>query len=75
MMSPLGLRIREAREAKGWTQAELAQKAGIRRATVNRIENQRIYTIDLAVLEKLADALGVDPALLIVRESGKRRAR
>jgi transcriptional regulator with XRE-family HTH domain len=68
-MSPLTLRVRELREALGLTQAELATRAGIRRATVNRIENAHVTAIDLAVLEKLADALRVEPGFLIVRSS------
>ena len=67
-MSPLSLRIRELRTAKGWTQTELARRAKIRRATVNRIENDHIKSIDLEVLEKLARALGCDPGFLIVKK-------
>ncbi len=67
-MTPLSLRIREVRQVKGWTQAELARRAGIRRATVNRIENARVKAIDLEVLEKLAKALGCDPGYLIVKK-------
>jgi transcriptional regulator with XRE-family HTH domain len=72
-MSPVGLRVRELREGRGWTQAELARRAGIRRATVNRIENSRIKSIDLEVLEKLATALEVHPAALIERTEKERR--
>ncbi len=67
-MTPLSLRIREIRQVKGWTQTELARRAGIRRATVNRIENARVKAIDLDVLEKLAKALGCDPGYLIVKK-------
>ena len=67
-MTPLSLRIREIRQVKGWTQTELARRAGIRRATVNRIENARVKAIDLEVLEKLAKALGCDPGYLIVKK-------
>lgn len=69
-MSPLVLRVRELREALGMTQAELAERAGVRRATVNRIENARVTAIDLEVLEKIADALGVEPGFIIVRAPG-----
>ena len=67
-MTPLSLRIKEIRQVKGWTQTELARRAGIRRATVNRIENARVKAIDLEVLEKLAKALDVDPGYLIVKK-------
>ena len=69
-MSPLVLRVRDLREALGLTQAELAERAGVRRATVNRIENAKVTAIDLEVLEKLADALGVEPGFILVRSSG-----
>ena len=69
-MSPLVLRVRELREALGLTQAELAERAGVRRATVNRIENARVTAIDLEVLEKLASALRVEPGFIVVRASG-----
>jgi len=69
-MSPLVLRVRELRKALGLTQAEVAERAGVRRATVNRIENAKVTAIDLYVLEKLADVLGVEPGFIIVRSSG-----
>lgn len=69
-MSPLVLRVRQLREALGLTQAELAERAGVRRATVNRIENARVTAIDLQVLERLADALRVEPGFILVRVPG-----
>lgn len=69
-MSPLVLRVRELRKALGLTQAEVAERAGVRRATVNRIENAKVTAIDFDVLEKLADVLGVEPGFIIVRSSG-----
>ena len=64
-MTPISLRIRERRQAKGWSQAELAQHAGVTQATVSRIEGGKVASLDLEVFEKLADALDVHPALLI----------
>ena len=74
-MSPIRIRLKEVREARGLTQAALADKAGIRRATVNRIENARVTAIDLRVLEKLATALGLNAALLISHEPKPFRSR
>lgn len=64
---PIYLRLRELRRALGLTQSELAARAGVRRATVSRLENARITSIDLTVLEKLADLLGVEPGFLLSR--------
>ena len=66
-MSPVTFRVRQLREAMGITQAELAQRAGVRRATVNRIENGRTASIDLDVIDRLAVALGVEPGFLLMR--------
>ena len=67
-MTPITLRLRELREAKGWSQRDLARRAGVRAATVNSLELRAPQKVDLLVLERLADALGVDAALLFVHE-------
>lgn len=64
---PIYLRLREFRRALGLTQAALATRAGVRRATVSRLENSRVTAVDLVVLEKLADTLGVEPGFLLSR--------
>ena len=73
-VSPLRLRVKELREALGLSQAELAERANVRRATVNRIENAHVTAIDMDVLERLAEALGVEPGFLVVRVAGPRKA-
>lgn len=67
-MTPIVLRVRELREAKGWSQQRLSQKAGIRRATLSAIENNQTTGVDFETLEKLAEALGCDPGYLIVKK-------
>ncbi len=66
-MTPILLRIRELRRARGWTQTELARRAGIRQATVSRLEGNAVSSVNLEILEKLAAALEVDPGYLLVR--------
>jgi putative transcriptional regulator len=53
----LGNRLREAREAAGWTQAELAERIGMSRKTVNTVENG-VFVPSTVVALKLAAALG-----------------
>lgn len=75
-MSPLGFRIREFRLARQWSQAQLAEKVGIRQATISGLESGRTRRVDLDTLERIGAALGVDPAALLVnrpRASTKRR--
>ena len=50
-------RIREAREAKGWTQAQLAERIGVSRKTVNTVENA-VFVPSTVIALKLARALG-----------------
>lgn len=66
-MSPIVLRIEELRSAKGWSQRELARRAGVRQATMSHLESGKAKELDLSVLERIAHALGCDPAYLIVK--------
>ena len=61
-------RANQFREAKGLRQEQLAELAGVGRATVHRIERVRTTGIDFATLERIADALGVNAAVLVTHE-------
>lgn len=50
-------RVREARRARGWSQSELATKAGVSRPTVARIEGGQ--HVLMGTLEKVTEALGL----------------
>lgn len=63
-MSPLTLRLRELRERRGWSQAELGRRAGIAQSIVNRLESGQTRSPSLDTLEQLAQALGVAPGSL-----------
>ncbi len=52
--------LREAREAKGWTQTELAEESGSSQAMICRVEKGR-QNLTLRTMRQLADALGVGP--------------
>src|SRR5438067_6808669 len=54
---PASNRVRQHRRAKGWSQAELAPRAGISRAAVSAIEIDRLVPSVAAALA-LADAFG-----------------
>ncbi len=60
----IGARIREARQAKGWSQEALAHHASIDRSYAGGIERgERNITVSL--LCKIAKSLDMDPANLI----------
>jgi Predicted transcriptional regulators len=72
-MTPVRLRVKELREAKGWSQSELSRQSEVRRATIAAIEKGETTGVDFDVLESLATALGVDPGFLIVKTRKARR--
>lgn len=55
----MGFRIKELREEAGITQTDLAEKSGISRTTLNRLESGQIKVTTTRTLSKLAVALGV----------------
>jgi transcriptional regulator with XRE-family HTH domain len=64
-MTPVRLMIKRFREDAGLSQMELADKVGVRQATISDIETGKAKTVRLSLLEALADALGKDAAELI----------
>ncbi|MFW2350598.1 helix-turn-helix transcriptional regulator [Qipengyuania sp.] len=56
MAEQLVNRIRERREAAGWTQAELAERVGVSRKTINTVENG-VFVPSTVVALKIARAL------------------
>ena len=56
-MTELANTLREAREARGWTQAELAARIGVSRKTINTVENA-VFVPSTVIALKLAAALG-----------------
>jgi len=58
MPERLGNRLKERRGELGLTQAELAERVGVTRKTVNTVENG-VFTPSALLAIKLAGALGV----------------
>lgn len=53
----LGKRIKELREQQGMTQQDLADKTGLQRSNIARIESGK-YSTGQDILSKIAEALG-----------------
>jgi len=51
-------RLREERDSKGWTQAELAARVGVSRKTINTVENG-VFVPSTILALGLAQALGL----------------
>lgn len=61
-------RLREARLRRLVKQSELARRAGVSVSTLSALE-QGHHTASLSTAQRLADALGVDPAELMAPTS------
>ncbi len=63
-MVKIGTQVKKARERALLTQEELAERAGIGAATLNRIERDRVEP-HFRTIRKIAKALDMDPKDLI----------
>jgi transcriptional regulator with XRE-family HTH domain len=74
MLRALGMRVRELRAAKGWSQEQLADEARIDRSYMSGIE-RGVRNPTVLSLARVAGALGVTLADLLAAGSAKRVAR
>jgi transcriptional regulator with XRE-family HTH domain len=54
----IGLRVVALRKMRGWSQQELADRAGLQRTHVGRIEAGK-YAVTLETIQAIAEALGM----------------
>jgi len=54
------LNLRELRKAKGWTQQDLAERAGVNLSNYNAIENGRGRGFKVVMKQGIANVLGVN---------------
>ena len=69
-LSLLGVKIAAKRKGLGLSQAELARKSSISRATLDALENGRSGELGFSKIVKLLSALGME---LKLQETGSRR--
>ncbi len=69
-LAEIGHRIAEARQFQHLTQQELAQRAGITRATLSRLENGHLGEMGFTRLSKILFILGLE---LTLRTSNRGR--
>ncbi len=61
----LGQVIRKKRKQLGMSLRDLAAKADVHHATIDRIENDQIKVVDPAILNGIGEALRIDPLFLL----------
>ncbi len=59
-MGDLGLLVKQLRKAAGLSQAQLAQRHGMSRATISGIENNTIPEVGIRKVAALLDGLGYE---------------
>lgn len=62
----IGRNIREARIALGWNQSDLAERSGLSRPTVAKIESYNAKNVPSSTLHTIAAALGVPTFMLML---------
>lgn len=72
-VTPIRIRLRELRDDRGLSQQALGDLAGVRQATISELESGKAKRVDFSTLDRLAKALGVEPGLLLERDSARKR--
>jgi transcriptional regulator with XRE-family HTH domain len=61
----LGKKIRQLREEMGMSQAQLSSQGGLSQGYLSQLENDEVQNPSAAVIFRLAQALNVDPRVLM----------
>jgi transcriptional regulator with XRE-family HTH domain len=64
-----GLVIQHARSRAGWSQAQLAERAGLNKSDVSRVENGKHLEISVGRFFDLCEALSLDPVYVWTGET------
>lgn len=69
----LAYRLHELREARGWSQAELARRMGTSQQAISRLEQGDHDGVTLRTLSRMAEALDAELVIQIRERSGRKR--
>lgn len=72
-METIGSRIRQLREARGWTQEQFAKRVGVTKSAVSQWENDATKNLKLVTFLKVVEVLGTTTDYLV--QGSKRSAR
>jgi putative transcriptional regulator len=74
MRMPLGDKIKQAREQRGWTQQQLSEHAGVRRALISELETGKKEDTTGENLRRLAEALNTSVDYLVGKRNDPKRS-
>ena len=74
---PTRFRLQELLEAQKppMSQTELAKRAGVSFATVNRLCTNATTQVSLSTLDAISEVLGIEPGELLEREGKRKKGR
>ena len=64
-----GTKIKELRKLNGWTQEELGEKLGVKKAAIQKYEKGEIVNLKLATIKKLCEIFQIPSGQLIFPEA------
>lgn len=64
-METMGDRIKRLRFENNWTQEELGNRVGLKRAAINKYEKGNVENMRRSVVEKMSSVFGVSPSYLM----------
>jgi transcriptional regulator with XRE-family HTH domain len=70
----LARQVLHLRLERGWTQQELAERAGTKQANISRLENAKLNP-SVEMLQKIADAFGAELAVTFVPSADEQSTR
>lgn len=67
----MGLRIKQLRKEKGWTQADLAQRVGLQDSAIAKYECGRSENMKRSIIAKMSDIFNVSPLYLMALDDNR----
>ena len=63
-----GEKIKRLRKERNWTQDELGEKLGVKKAAINKYENGTVVNLKRETIYKLAKIFDIDPTWLLTED-------
>ena len=71
----MSTRLRSERKKRRWTQAKLAEKAGVHQMLISTIETRKVKNPSWKLVYRISQALGLSPEYVFPVDSPKKKAK